>query len=258
MSVDTTMDRIRAANPVRVAETASDPLLAQILATPGDPRLATPRRVPLEELQATDHRSTSRRRVGRKYLAVALLIGAAAVLALPAFGVVDRILDAFTGTPPTPLVEENFTNTPNSQFFGQLEPRGVLAWDAGTITLHLWATPAANGRRCWLIQMGESQNGSRYGPSSCFPTASSDASGMTWFASRNSFLDWGRYIVGYVDADAATVAISLDDGTVVIAPVVENLFLATTAEATHVTKIEALDDGGTVIAESTHCRSCAP
>jgi hypothetical protein len=44
MTIDNTIKRIRTANPVRTEEIASDPLLARILATPGDPRLTTTRR----------------------------------------------------------------------------------------------------------------------------------------------------------------------------------------------------------------------
>jgi hypothetical protein len=230
----------------------------------------------LQELDASGEGWKLGRPLRRRSAAVLILAGGAAVLALPAFGVVDRILDAFTGTPATPLIQEKWSRLnegmaradasaaatlPADRLAGRrswppVDPadvRGILAYDTGEMTLRLWAAVNAAGGQCWTIQMGESESGTLYGPAACQTQRTAPpVSGIKWDSFPNSFLtSKPRIVIGKVFVDAERVAVSFADGTVATAPVIEGFFLLTARETSMVTKVEALDGEGTIVAESS-------
>lgn len=116
---------------------------------------------------------------------VAAFIGV--LVATPAFGIGNRLLDLIQGTPAPPAVQTHFAATDamrtrlfayaeeaGAKMHGRFSPviaaeaRGVFAIEAAEGPIYLWAAPTEDGRQCWLMQTGaESATGRPYGLGGC-------------------------------------------------------------------------------------------
>ncbi len=189
----------------------------------------------------------------RRVIAFAAGIAAAAVLAVPAFGVGGRLLDLIDGSPAPPEVKTYFAadNQSRQQLFAaaaaagqvlrdryaQVSPegaRGIAAIESADGPIYLWAAPTTDGRQCWLIQAGsEAATGRPYGLGACdgaSPTASM-ATGTFWTAERPNV-----QIVHARVYDAAIVSVEalLADSGPLTLPVVSGHALGTIAKGNRV------------------------
>jgi hypothetical protein len=210
-------------------------------------------------------RRREQRRIGRpRALLVAVAVIAVVVPAAIAFGGVIR--DLFEGTPPPPLVQEHFsrwnelalrppTPAPNNWFpvVDTSKAHGVLAVETSDGPLYLWAAPSADGRGCWLLQFARDANPNNtvYGPSGC-RTRPPSASEIAWSDFVNDSHPSLRILVGEAFGNAASVVVDLADNSTLRLPVIENFFLATTAQEATITRVTSYDRAGTQLAESTH------
>ncbi len=194
-----------------------------------------------------------------------LVVVAVAVIALAGTGVaIAAGLGAFHGTPAPPDVSTNFKQL--NQFadaavqkgFALKLPQTDASKAHGVVEIQtpdgaedLWAAPNNQGGQCFLIDWANDpigKDGSRYGFNGCEqspPPASKISVGDVWVAPHPDVMT----VYGSVYVPAATVQITLGDGSSVTLPVVENLFLGSLPKGTKLDKVVALDASGNEVAE---------
>ncbi len=207
-----------------------------------------------------------------------VLVTAVAVAALAGAGVaIAAGVGAFEGTPAPPDVSTNFTQL-NKMADAAIQQGISATWpqvDAskahGVIEIQtpdgpqdLWAAPNDQGGQCYFIDWANdppAQDGIKYGfgggcgpppppPASSPPPASPISFGDVWVAGHPDLMTvWGT-----VHVDAATVQITLDDGSTVTLPVVEHAFLGSLPKGTKLDKVAAFDSAGNQVAERTLLR----
>ncbi len=215
---------------------------------------------------ATGSGTQRRRGVFRIRPRLALGVAAAAIVLVPtgfAFG--GKLAGLFEGTPAPPDVSTNFAD------FNRIPDSAVqdgLAWRLpqvdvskahGVIEVRtpdgpedMWAAPNDQGGQCYFIDFADDPPG-QHGmsgdggcESSAAPTGKIDF-GDVWTYLHPDLMT----VYGSVHVDAATVRLTLDDGSTATLPVVEHLFLGSTAKDAKVDAVTALDAAGNKIAEMT-------
>lgn len=188
---------------------------------------------------------------------VALVVVLGLLILVPtAFAVRGTVIDAFTGTPPTPTVTEQYSQL-NALFdmstadaakrgFAQVAPHVDASKAHGLVQVQtsdgpeqLWSAPASDGSACLLAVF-----------------VADASSGQMWCDSgkhlSNVSLSWEENVehptletvVGFVYVNAATVTLTLADDSSVTAPVVEGAYLISLPHGMQVTHIAADDASG--------------
>jgi hypothetical protein len=198
----------------------------------------------------------------RPILAAAFVVG---VLAAGGVGIAAAF-GAFEGTPAPPDVSTNFkrlnefANVDVQTGFAKAFPQTDASKAHGVIEIQtpdgpedLWAAPNNQGGQCYLIDWANDpigKDGGRYGVNGCEqspPPASNISVGDVWVAPHPDVMT----VYGSVYVPASTVRITLDDGSSVTLPVVENLFLGSVPRGATVDKFAAFDTAGNQVAERT-------
>lgn len=218
------------------------------------------------------HHRTERRwymRRSRPVLAVAV----AALLAVPtalAFG--GKLLGVFHGIPAPAGISTNFTasnrmadrmaDASTRQGFALSMPHADVSKAHGVIEIQtpdgpqdLWAAPSDHGGNCYFIDYADDPPGptGRLGFGGCDPSpapASNINWGQVWLRPHPDLATvWGSVFV-----DATRVRVVLEDGSALDLPVVERLFLGSSARGARVEEITAFDAAGNEVAEWTKPR----
>jgi hypothetical protein len=220
----------------------------------------------LEELvPATPHEQWNdvlrrARRSRRRYTAVAAAV-AVLVLAPATWAAVD----AFEGTPAPPDVSTNFRqlnqladSTIQEGFASKLpqtdpsKAHGVVEIQTADGPEDLWAAPNDQGGQCYLIDWPNDPpgaDGSRYGVDGCEespPPASNISFSDVWVYEHPDVMT----VYGTVYVPAATVQVTLDDGSTLALPVVEHLFLGSAPKGAKVENLTARNASGNVVANA--------
>lgn len=197
---------------------------------------------------------------------------AVAVVALASAGVaVAAGFGAFEGTPPPPDVSTSFSqlnrlaDQATQQGFAGEFPQADVSKAHGVIEIQtsdgpedLWAAPNDQGGQCYFIDWANDppmRDGAKYGFGGCPPAGTTpiDAGGPTWVDGHPDLLT----VDGSVSGDAASVRVTLQDGSTMTLPVVEHLFLGSIDEPagqtglgdTKVEKVTAFDAAGNQVTE---------
>jgi hypothetical protein len=179
------------------------------------------------------------RRARRRYLAAVATV-AALVLAPAAWA----ITQAFEGKPAPQSIKSafQFNNKMDARIakaLGRRQPRAIASKAHGVIQvqtedgpLDLWAAPASGGGRCYFVGwQSDIHETNASGTSTCVPgTARANNAGSS---AHNLEVSWGgdyahrnyRVVAGYAYGGAATVRVTMSNGTTKTLPVVEGLFL---------------------------------
>jgi hypothetical protein len=203
----------------------------------------------------------------RRYAALAVV--ALALLLVPtAVALRGRVVDLFQGTPPPPPISNLFGA--NKRLADELIKRGIatnfpqadVSKAHGVIRIEtpdgpqeLWAAPNDQGGLCWFIDFANdpAPNGVKPGRGGCDtsafarPPADIDFEGPGWDISHPSLYT----IDGRVNVDAATVKMTLGDGSDISLSVVEGLFLGSLDREVKVTQVTAYDEAGNQVAQMT-------
>lgn len=196
-----------------------------------------------------------------------VLLGAAVVVALAVAGVaIAAGFGAFEGTPAPPDVSTNFKQL--NQLAGPAVQKGFYLnmpqTDAskahGVIEIKtadgpedLWAAPDNKGGQCYLIDYANDNastngvlgiDGCEQSPAPPTNLSFSDV----WMQSHPNLMT----VYGSVYVPAATVKLTLDNGSTMTVPVVENLFIGSLPRGTKVKQVTAFDTAGNQVAEQTH------
>jgi hypothetical protein len=196
-----------------------------------------------------------------------VLVAAVVVVALACAGVaIAAGFGAFEGTPAPPDVSTNFTKL--NQFadaaiqkgFSLKLPQtdaskahGVIETQTSDGPEDLWAAPNNQGGQCFLIDWANDppgQDGSKYGFNGCEqspPPPSNISFSDVWIYAHPDLMT----VYGSVYVPAARVQITLDDGSTVTLPVVENLFLGSLPRGTKLNRAIAFDKAGNQVAQQT-------
>jgi len=197
----------------------------------------------------------------RLVLAAALVVG---VLAAAGVGIAAGF-GAFQGTPAPPDVSTNFkqlnefADVDVQNGFAKAFPQTDASKAHGVIEIQtpdgpedLWAAPNNQGGQCYLIDWANDpvgKDGSMYGFNGCEqsppPTSNINVNDV-WVYEHPDLMT----VYGSVYVPATTVQVSLDDGSSVTLPVVENLFLGSVPRGTKVEKVTAFDTAGNEVAQS--------
>jgi hypothetical protein len=200
----------------------------------------------------------------RRLVLAAALLGLVLVPAALAFG--GKVVDLFEGTPPPPAVStsfEGFNRIPDAAIrdgFARRFPHADVSKAHGVIEVQtadgpqdLWAAPNDQGGLCWFIDFANDQpsgNG-QPGYGACDrawpPSPDIALEGPGWTLSHPSL----STVDGRVYTDAATVRLTLADGSTTTLPVVEGLFLGSLDKGAKVTQVTAYDKSGTKVAQLT-------
>ncbi len=198
------------------------------------------------------------RRSRRRYTAVV-----AAVCALVLAPAAWAITNAFEGTPAPPDVSNDFTNLNTmadlavQQGIAAKWPHADVSQAHGVVEIQtadgpedLWAAPSDRGGQCYFIDWASDppgQDGSKYGFGGCEQSpapASKIGFGDVWVAGHPDV----RTFYGSVYVNAATIQVSLDDGSTLTAPVVEHLFVGSFPQGAKADRVRAFDAAGNVVA----------
>jgi hypothetical protein len=196
----------------------------------------------------------------RPVLAAALVVG---VLAGAGVGIAAGF-GAFEGTPAPPDVSTNFKQLNGfataavQKGFSLTFPQTDVSKAHGVVEIEtpdgpedLWAAPNSQGGQCYLIDWANDptlQDGTKYGFNGCEqspPPASNISISDVWVAGHPDLMT----VYGSVYVPAATVQITLDDGSTATLPVIEDLFLGSLPKGTKLGKVVALDASGNQVAE---------
>jgi hypothetical protein len=204
-----------------------------------------------------------RRRSARPRLLLGVAV-AALVLVPTAVAVGGKLIDLFEGTPAPPDISTSF-----SEFNSFPDPavQDGIAWKwprvdvskaHGVIEVQtpdgpedMWAAPNDQGGQCYFIDFADDPVGDHgaYGFGGCNTSTPDPAEkigpGDVWTAEHPDL----KTVWGTVYVDAATVRLTFDDGSTADVPVVEHLFLASTARDVTVDTVTALDSDGNPLAE---------
>jgi hypothetical protein len=194
---------------------------------------------------------------------LALALGVAALVLVPAaVAIGGKILDLFEGTPAPPAVSSFFSfdnrmadQTVQDGFAAKFphvdvsKAHGVIQIQTADGPEDLWAAPNDQGGLCWFINFANDPPGPNgdYGLGSCdasTPPVSNIGPGWFWELPHPSLLT----VDGRVYVDAATVQLTLADGSTTTLPVVEGLFLGSLDKGAKVTQITAYDSSGKQVA----------
>jgi hypothetical protein len=208
-----------------------------------------------------------------------VLVAAVAVAALAGAGVaIAAGIGAFEGTPAPPDVSASFSQLnrmPDVQVqhgFAAKWPQADVSKAHGVIEVQtadgpedLWAAPNDQGGQCYFIDWANDppqQDGTKYGFGGCPPAWATskpiNPPGLVWVVGHPGLTTvWGS-----ASADAASVELTLQDGSTVTLPVVEHVYLGSIdAPAgqsgigdTRIEKATAFDAFGNQVAEWTSPR----
>jgi hypothetical protein len=209
-----------------------------------------------------------------------VLVIAVAVAALAGAGVsIAARVGAFEGTPAPPAVTGVFRQINGTagagvkaglSKFPQAEvskAHGVIEVQTPDGPIDLWAAPDDQGGQCVFMDFANSspgEDGAQPGGSACYqssPTASNIDFAQFGFppppgSPEPHLKECDRGIAlcrvaisGVVYVSAATVQVTLDDGSRMTLPVVEHLFLGSLAHPTKIVKVAAFDADGNQVAE---------
>jgi hypothetical protein len=190
---------------------------------------------------------------------------AAALVLVPtavAFG--GKLIDLFDGTPAPPYVSTNFSDFNRmadlsvQQGFASKWPHADVSQAHGVIEVQtpdgpedMWAAPNDQGGQCYFIDFADDPVGNHgaYGFGGC-TTSTPDpgeqiSPGEVWTYEHPNL----KTVYGSVYAAAATVRLTFDDGSTASVPVVEHLYLASTARDAHAETVTAFDAAGNQIAQ---------
>ncbi len=208
-----------------------------------------------------------RRPNGHRRWSVRSVLAAAAVIAvLAGAGVaIAAAVGAFEGTPAPADVSTNFeqlnrfADAAIQQGFSTKLPQTDASKAHGVVEIQtsdgpedLWAAPDDQGGQCYLIDWANDpvgQDGSKGGINGCEqspPPPSNISFGDVWVYAHPDMTT----VYGSVYVPASTVQITLDDGSTVTLPVVENLFLGSVPKAASVDKATAFNGSGDEVAQS--------
>jgi hypothetical protein len=199
----------------------------------------------------------------RLALAVAL-VGFVLVPAALAFG--GKIVDLFEGTPAPPAVSTSFegfnrfADASIREGFARQSPHADVSKAHGVIEIQtadgpqdLWAAPNDQGGLCWFVDFANDRSGSNgqsgFGTcdTSTRPASKITLEGPVWMLPHPLLYT----VDGRVYVDAATVQLTLADGSTATLPVVEGLFLGSLDKGAKVTQVTAYDKTGTKVAQRT-------
>jgi hypothetical protein len=223
-----------------------------------EPDDATAKRV-YERAVAQRPRRILRASPPRITIAVAL---AALVLVPAAVAFGGRIVDFFEGTPPTPAVSafyegmNRMADMAVAEGFATKFPKADVSRIHGVIEIQtadgpqdLWAAPTEEGGSCWFVDFAGDPSGphGQLGYGSCDlptpPTPDVDFEDY-WTAEHPELLT----ALGRVRVPAASVRLTLSDGSAVAAPVVEGFYLVSLANGDRVVSVTAFDTAGNQVA----------
>lgn len=197
-----------------------------------------------------------------------LVVAAAALVIVPsavAFG--GKIASLFEGTPPPPEVSTTFAefnNMPDAAVQDGMawkwpsvdvsKAHGVIEVQTPDGPEDMWAAPNDEGSQCYFIDFANDPAGEHgiAGFGGCPPpTSPGDTKinyGDVWTYEHPDLMT----VYGSVYVDAATVRLTFDDGTTATIPVVEHLFLDSTAKDVKAATVTALDAAGNQVAVWTN------
>jgi hypothetical protein len=199
----------------------------------------------------------------RLALAVALL-GFVLVPAALAFG--GKIVDLFEGTPAPPAVSttfegfNRFADATIREGFARQSPHADVSKAHGVMEIQtadgpqdLWAAPNDEGGLCWFIDFANDQPAPNAQPgfgtcdTSTPPASNIILEGPVWMLAHPLLYT----VDGRVYVAAATVQLTLADGSTATLPVVEGLFLGSLDKGAKVMQVTAYDKTGTKVAQRT-------
>jgi len=195
---------------------------------------------------------------------VALAVGLAGLVLVPAaVAVGSKIVDLFEGTPAPAPVENRFAehnqlaNMAIQKGFEQKVPladaskaHGVIEIQTADGPVDLWAAPNDQGGQCWFADFANDKSGPN-GPTGwggCDPStppASNIEWGAIWWLPHPTLLT----VNGRVYVPAATVQLTLADGSTATLPVIEGMFLGSLDKGAKFTQITAYDTAGKQVAQ---------
>jgi hypothetical protein len=196
---------------------------------------------------------------------LALGVAAAALVVVPtavAFG--GKLAGLFEGTPAPPYISTNFSDFNRmadmsvQQGFASKWPHADVSRAHGVIEVQtpdgpedMWAAPNDQGGQCYFIDFANDPPGEHgtHGFGGC-STSTPDPGetigpGEVWTSDHPDL----KTVYGTVYLDAATVRLTLDDGSMATLPVVEHLYLASIARDAHAQTVTAFDAAGNQIAQ---------
>jgi hypothetical protein len=205
-----------------------------------------------------------RRRSARPRLLLGVAV-AALVLVPTALAVGGKLVDLFEGTPAPPDVSTTF-----SLFNDQPDPavqdgvarkwpnvdvskiHGVIEVQTTDGPEDMWAAPNDQGGQCYFIDFADDPVGDHgtngFGgcnTSTPDPGDEKISPGEVWTYEHPDL----KTVWGTVYVDAATVRLTFDDGSTATLPVVEHLYLASTARSLQAETVTAYDAAGNQVAE---------
>jgi hypothetical protein len=210
----------------------------------------------------------ARARTTRRRYSAVVIVALALLLVPTAVALRGRVADLFQGTPAPPPISNLFGA--NKRLADELIQRGIttnfpqadVSKAHGVIQIQtpdgpqeLWAAPNDQGGVCWFIDFANdpAPNGVKPGRGSCDtsdfarPPADIAFEGPGWDSSHPSLYT----LDGRVNVDAATVQVTLGDGSDIRLPVVEGLFLGSLDRKVQVTQVTAYDEAGNQVAHMT-------
>ena len=216
---------------------------------------------------ATSGKNTRLGRFGRRprgLRPVVVTVATLAVLACAGVGIAAGF-GAFEGTPAPPDVSTNFRqlnqlagSAVQKRFYLNMpqtdasKAHGVVEINTDDGPEDLWAAPDNKGGQCYLIDWANdsstngilSIDGCEQSPAPPSHLSFSDV----WANTHPNLMT----VYGSVYVPATTVELTLDNGSTMTLPVVENLFIGSLRRGTKVNKVTAFDTAGNQVAEQTH------
>jgi hypothetical protein len=210
---------------------------------------------------------TSRRALGLgsrpAITGVALVL--ALVVAPVAIAFSRHIVDFFEGTPAPDAVRAAFDASNRAADaavrkgfaakFPNVDIRqahGVVETQTADGPADLWAAPNDQGGQCWFIDFANDQpigNGQQPGSGGCDP-AVPPGSKITWgefWVVHHSHL---VTIYGHLSANAASLKLTLADGSASTIPIVDRFFLTTLSRDARIVDLSAYDSKGKAVART--------
>jgi len=205
--------------------------------------------------------------LSRRTRLVLAVVLAGLVLVPAAVAVGTKIADYFEGTPAPPSVVRQFSfskqspDDPTQQAIAASLPHadaskahGVIQEQTAYGPVDLWAAPNDWGGLCWFVDFANDPllpngmtNGSGTCDTSASPASNISFSGFDWNVSHPNLVT----VTGRVYVGAATVQLTLADGSTATLPVVEGLYLGSLDKNAKVTQVTAYDSAGNQVARWT-------
>ncbi len=211
-----------------------------------------------------DLASRRRRRVWYAVVAAVLLT---ALLVNPAFGVGDRILDWFTGSPAPERVKDELAGMDPPEEVRALfrtpgvradEARGVMAIETRRGRAYLCAAPTETGG--WCTYLEHESEGGGMGGVTCDGTPPDDDDPLVVGTSTDMSGDEPFTLLeGRVQPPIASLALRFADGSTETVPFVERFFIYEVPAGREPVVLVGRDDRGAVVArEAIHSRADEP